>query len=265
LGDAGFYSPGGSWLHRTHGAAKIFVFAVAVPVLPLLLTAWWSLLALAIFLAALVASARVRRRQLLYFSPALAIIAVAGLSWLFVDLGGPVVFRLDLGGPVRYALRAEALERSASASLRALVWALSYVALLATTPSRDLVAGLDRLGVPDRVSRAVAMTLRFWGTVISDTRNVVEAQRARGLDFEGGSRFGRLWRRFVSAAVPTVFVVLKRFQTLSFALALRGVGSSGPKSRLYAPPLAPRDVALSVAAVCLLSLLWLADGGVLVP
>jgi len=258
LRDAGFYSPGGSWLHRTHGAAKIFVFAVAVPVLPLVLTAWWSLLALAIFLAALVASARVRRRQLMYFSPALAIIAVAGLSWLFVDLGGPVVFRLNLG-PVRYALRAETLERSVSASLRALVWALSYVALLATTPSRDLVAGLDRLGLPDRASRAVAMTLRFWGTVISDTKNVVEAQRARGLDFEGGSRAGRLWRRFVSAAVPTVFVVLKRFQTLSFALALRGVGASGTKSRLHAPPLARRDAALSVAAVFLLSVLWLAD------
>lgn len=256
--DAGFYSPGSSYLHRSHAAVKILVFAVAVAVLPLLLDHWGSLLVLAVGLGVLIALARVRRRHLLYFSPALALILVAGISWLFTDLGGPVVVRIEVG-PFAYALHERAADQALTSSLRAMVWALSYVALLTTTTSRDLAAGLDTLGAPDRVSRAVAMTLRFWATVMADTGHVADAQRARGVDLDGGPRWRSLTRRFVSTAVPTLFIMLKRFQTLNFALALRAVGASGKKSRLYAPPLRRYDAALAGGAVALLSLIWLAD------
>lgn len=249
-------------MHKAHAAAKILIFAAAVPILPLLLDHWQSLLGLALGLGTVVASARVRRRQLLYFSPALGLILVAGVSWLFTDLGGPAVVELN-AGPFEYTLRERTAERAATSSLKALVWALSYVALLTTTSSRDLVAGLDRLGAPDRASRAVAMTLRFWATVMADTGHVAEAQRARGVDFGEGSRWRGLARRFVSTAVPTLFLMLKRFQTLSFALTLRGMGARGTKTRLYAPPLRRQDAALCALTVALLGLVWLVDSRLL--
>lgn len=258
--DAGFYSPGSSYLHRSHAAAKILIFAGAVAVLPLLLDHWESLLVLAAGLGMLIASVRVRRRHLLYFSPALGLILIAGVSWLFTDLGGPTVARIEVG-PFAYVLRERTADQALTSSLRAMVWALSYVALLTTTTSRDLAAGLDTLGAPDRVSRAVAMTLRLWATVMADTGRVADAQRARGVDLDGGHRWRGIARRFVSTAVPTLFIMLKRFQTLNFALALRAVGASGKKSRLYAPALGRYDVALSGVAVALLALIWLADRG----
>jgi len=107
----------------------------------------------------------------------------------------------------------------------------------------------------------VAMTLRFWATVMADTGRVADAQRARGVDPDAGPRWRGLVRRFVSTAIPTLFIMLKRFQTLNFALALRAVGASGKKSRLYAPPLEGRDVALAGAAFVLLLSIWLIDRG----
>lgn len=255
---SGFYSHGVSYLHQRHAAVKIVLFGVIIAILPFVLSQWQTLLVLAVMLGGLLLAARVRRSQLLFFAPALPIIVISGLSWLFVDLGGAVVAELQLG-PWAYTLRQNTLERSLTGALRALVWVLSFMVLLTTTSSRNLVAGCDRLGLPDRVSRAVAMTLRFWHTVLTDTDHVADAQRARGVDFERGAWWRQLIRRFLVTAVPTLFVMLKRFQTLNFALALRGLGAPGPKTRLYAPPVTGHDAAFLAVAGGVLGLVWLLD------
>lgn len=244
-------------MHKMHGAAKIFVFVIAVPALPLLLATWKAHVPLAIVLALVLASARVRRRQLLYFSPAVPIVFLAGLSWLIFanEPTGPVLAEFRLG-PVKYVLRTETAEGAATASLRTIIWVLSYMALLTTTSSRDLVAGLDKLRVPNPASRAAAMTLRFWSTMISDTGRVAEAQRARGMDLDAGPWWRSLKQRLVATAMPTLFLMLKRFQTLNFALALRAMGAKGKKTRLYAPPLGMRDAILCGVTVVLLVMLW---------
>jgi energy-coupling factor transport system permease protein len=256
--DAGFYATGTSLLHRTHATAKILLFAVAIPLIPFLLRHWTSLVLLAVLLGSLLVLARVRRRQLLTFAPAMPIILIAGLSWLFADQGGAIIAEWQLG-TWSYVLRSHTLDRALTGMLRTLVWVLAAMALLTTTSSRELVAGLDRLGVPDRVSRAVAMTLRFWAIAIADAGHVADAQQVRGVDFARAAPWRTLVQRFLISGVPTLFVLLKRFQTLTFALALRGVGAPGPKTRLYAPPLRRRDaVFLGLSALALL-LLWAGD------
>lgn len=262
--DAGFYSPGDSWLHETHGTAKILVFGVAVPVATLLLGSWQWHVPVALGLVVVLATARIRRRQLLYFSPAVPLVLLTGLSWLvFANAPtSPPVWEFRTAS-LRYVLHENAAEGAAVAVMRGAIFALSYVALLTTTASRDLVAGLDKLGVPDGASRAVAMTLRFWSTVMDDTGRVADAQRARGMDLDEGPWWRGVGRRILATAMPTLFLMLKRFQTLNFALALRAMGARGEKSRLHAPRLRARDGALCAASVALLAVILVLDRGVL--
>ena len=258
MGEIGFYSQGHSYLHTLHATAKIVIFAVLVTLLPFALGHWQSDCALALALGAVIWSARIRRKQLLFFSPALGLVVIAAVSWLFTDLGGRAILKLG-GGPYEYILREHTLDQVITSSLRALIWVLAYVALLTTTNSRDLIAGLEKLGLPYRASRIVGMTLKFWTTVITDMHNVMNAQRVRGVDFEQGSKLGQLKQRFIITTIPTTFLMLKRFRTLSFALALRAFGAQGKKTRLYAPDLTSRDGKFLIIALILLLCLGLVD------
>lgn len=260
MADVGFYSPGASWLHRTHGAAKIVVFAAAVPLATLLLTTSRWHVPVALGLVAVVASARLQGAKLWYFAPAVPLVAMTGLSWLVFanSPDGPAVWDVRLG-PLDYVLYEGTAHSAAVAVLRGAIFVLAYVALLATTTSRDLLAGLDRLRIPDGASRAVAMTLRFWTVVIDDAGRVAEAQQARGMDLDSGPRWRGLVRRVATATVPTLFLMLKRFQTLSFALTLRAMGARGGATRLYSPPLGRRDGVLCGLTAVLLGLLLALD------
>lgn len=251
MSEMGFYSPGESYLHRSHPAAKIVVFAIAVTLLPLIVQHWYSNLIVAMALGGIVWSARVGRKQLLYFSPALGLIIIAAVSWLFTDLGGTPIVALEFGG-FQYTLRDRTVHQSVNMSSRALVWVLSYVVLLTTTSSRDMMTGLESLGLPHRASTAVGMTLKFWANVIADTRNVMDAQRVRGVDFDHGPKLRSLKQRFIVATVPTIFLMLKRFRTLSFALSLRAFGAPGSKTRLYAPPFTMQDFKLVAVILSML-------------
>jgi energy-coupling factor transport system permease protein len=251
MSNAGFYSPGDSFVHRLHASVKILIFAVMITVLPFGLLHWQSYVVLLLGLVLCLVLARVRRYHLLYFSPALGLIGLAAISWFLTDLGGRVVTAWQIG-PVVYVLRERTAQQAIVSSLRAAVWALSYMVLLTTTSSRNLVSGLEQLRLPSPICRALTMTLKFWQTALADAQHVMDAQRVRGIDYDHGPTVRRFTRRFLLATLPTMFLLLKRFRTLSFALALRSFGSPVAKTRLYAPTPTWRDGLFSLLSLAFL-------------
>jgi len=227
--ELGFYSTGESYIHKIHPAIKILLFAVGITFLPLLTKNWETNLAITLSLLLVLLFARIGRKQLLYFTPALGLVVIAAVSWLFTNVGGAVILEVDLG-PIHYVLRDRSLEQAISMSTKAIIWVLSYIILLTTTNSRDIMAGLERLGLPHKASIATGMTLK-----------VIDAQKVRGIDFDQGSSLKKILDRVVITSIPTIFLMLKRFRTLSFALALRAFGSPGKKTRRYNPQIRPSD------------------------
>ena len=142
MSELGFHSPGKSFLHRAHPAVKIIVFALAVTFMPLVFQKWQSNLLLIVVLMGTIAWARIGRKQLLYFTPAIGLIVIAAVSWLFTNIGGDVVFEYRLGRFV-YVLRDRSLQQAVTMSTRAAIWVLAYMALLTTTNTRELMAGLE--------------------------------------------------------------------------------------------------------------------------
>lgn len=169
---------------------------------------------------------RVVRAALLATLP----IAIAvGLVQGFGGLGETVVFGL---GPLEAT--AEGLSAATQVSLRLFVMAAALALFGLTTPASELVADLERRGVSPRLAFAASMTLGAVPALVEQARVVRDAQRARGLDIDGGvvSRI----RGVLPLAGPVVLGTLHGVEERALALEARAFGRPGRRAPLWVPP-----------------------------
>lgn len=223
-----------------HPAMKIVVFGVAFSVLPFFLqTVLANGLTLALLLAlGLLYQVPARSVRMVY--PALAVVVITVVSWMFVNAGGAEVARVSLG-KVQWVIREGNIYYASKMAIRSFIWIGAYLILLATTSNRDLMTGVQTLGGGQKTAVTVGMTLKFWGQITRDISMILEAQKARGVDFDRGSKWLQFGRRFRAAAIPAIFVMLKRFRTMSFALTLRGFASPVKPTQYFGRPLNTAD------------------------
>lgn len=245
-----FYRAGGSWLHALHPTAKLLVFGALASLLPFAAPGLAAHACLLLALVAVAATARIPARRFLIFSPVLLFVAVSWLTWIFADRGGPTLLRIDLG-PIEARVTQGGLDAALIFTLRIVAWGLAYALILFTTSNRELVLGLRGLGVPHTAAVTVGMTLKFMTQIVSDARAVAEAQRCRGLGLRGRGPLERVRRRYLMAVVPSIFALLKRFRTMSYALSIRAFGAPTAKTQFYRLKARPRDYAATVAAFVL--------------
>ncbi len=156
-------------------------------------------------------------------------LAVAvGLVSVFTRPGLTILFRV---GPFDATL--EGLDFAARVVVHLFVMAAALILFGATTSPRAFVVDLERRGVSPRLAFAIGAVLDTVPAIVERAREVLEAQRARGLDTEGG-----LLRRATSIlplAGPVVVGALHHVEARSLALEARGFGRPGPRHLLWAP------------------------------
>lgn len=155
---------------------------------------------------------------------ALAVVLVQG----FGGIGETVLFK---AGPLEGTV--EGLTAAAQVSLRLFVMAAALALFGLTTPASELVADLERRGVSPRLAFAASTTLGAVPAVVEQARVVRDAQRARGLDIDGGLRV-RL-RGVLPLAGPVVLGTLHGVEQRSLALEARSFGRPGRRELLWAP------------------------------
>jgi len=230
-----------------HPALKIIAFGLLFSVLPFTISGIWTHAVVLAILVAMIVGMRIPYSQIRTTYPALAVVVLTVVSYLAVDAGGPTVAAIPLG-PWTWEIRQGSVYYATRMASRTVIWVAAYLILLATTPNRAFVAGLMALRVPRSAAIAFAMTIKFWGQVVQDTQMIVEAQRARGVDFHRGSPWRLFYVRFIATLLPIFFVMFKRFRTMSYALTLRGLGAPAVPTQFYKPAVRARD--------------WLAFGGI---
>ncbi|WP_248924152.1 energy-coupling factor transporter transmembrane component T family protein [Paenibacillus hamazuiensis] len=243
------YYPSNSIFHYMHGFTKILIFGLLFSFIPFWMNRAESLLAMLLVCMALFVYIRPTRIHWLLLIPATMLAVVMGAAYLLDDMGGTVYFHAAFGwweirvssGNMAYAL---------IFILRMLNWSVLFFLLLFTTSPQDLVFGLKRFGLPEFMTLAVSLTLRYWSLMISDTKTVMDAQYCRGVDFREGHPLTRV-RRFASLLIPVIFVFLKRFRTTGFALSLKGVGRKNARTAYYHPALTAID-GYAIAAALLI-------------
>ncbi len=90
-----------------------------------------------------------------------------------------------------------------------------------TTSLDDLEALLLSLKVPYFFVLTLSLAFRFLPTLGEEATRIREAQMARGLDLESGSRLRRLWRAGIPLLLPLFVSVLRRSVRLGEAMEAR--------------------------------------------
>lgn len=230
-------------VHRLHPFTKM-IFEVAIFVIAMVFNAPLYLIALGFGVAAIAAIARVPMRKFRYmwvvFYVALFFIATQGVWFTsfgaFGDVENTFVWHTLFhvwptwvpGGP-RIPFVLEGAIFGLALGLRLMVISLAFPIPIMTTHPSDLVASLAQIRVgswrlPYNFIFAFASALRFIPTVSREFDNTLDAQRARGVEFEGYNIARRI-RATVPLMVPVLTSSLVHAHDLTLALETRAFGA----------------------------------------
>jgi energy-coupling factor transport system permease protein len=130
------------------------------------------------------------------------------------------------------------------------------VLFLSITRVEEFTEALRVLGMPYRMSFAIAMAFRLVPLFLTSALSVVAAQRARGLDFSTGGVLARL-ARYMPVVVPVFMGALRRADAMAIALETRGFGRQSQRTRFARSRFAARDGAVAAVLVVVVgAYLW---------
>ncbi|GEN83055.1 cobalt ABC transporter permease [Sporosarcina luteola] len=116
-------------------------------------------------------------------------------------------------------------------TLRVVNMVSAFGVLILTTKPDDLVNALLRKGLSPRFGYVLLSVLQIIPQMIALTGKITDAQRARGMETEGG-----LWLRFKSFIPllgPVILNSLNETRERSIALEIRGFNAKGPRTYLH--------------------------------
>lgn len=194
----------------------------------------WSggLIVLAITLAC-AAYARIARRlipPLLATIPLLASILI--VNTLFFPNAHDVIVRIGPFEPTWTGLQA-----ATQAAVRVIGFACSVLLFGLTTSADDLTADLERRGIGRRATFVVNAAIRTVPRMLARAGEITEAQRARGLDTQGGIR--RRIQGLIPLAGPLVIGALTDVEEQTMALEARAFTAPGRRTVLRNYPDGP--------------------------
>lgn len=142
----------------------------------------------------------------------------------------------------------------------AVTLSLKYLAILPvtllfilTTHPSSFASSLNRLGVPYKVAYAINIALRYIPDVTEEVKTIINAQEARGVDFNKGDAgiFKRL-KNYTTVLLPLLILSLHRVEVVSNAMDLRGFGRNKTRTWYCRKPLTAQDLVMAFLSLMLL-------------
>ena len=238
------YLGGDSAIVRLDSRVKLAILATFFFAAFITESALW-IAPLAVVLAILLASAGALP-HLRPFAPLFVIAPFASfVIWsFFYGEGDPVPVLGELG------VTRQGMRYGAGMGLKLACFLAVSLLYLSIARVEEFTDALRSLGLPYRASFTVALSFRLVPLFLDSALTVVDAQRARGLDFASGSVFVRL-RRYAPVIVPVFMGALRRADFMAMTLEARGFGRLAVPRRMPREPIRGADVvaALALAAI----------------
>jgi energy-coupling factor transport system permease protein len=256
----GLYVPAETPLHRLDPRVKMAA-ALLLTVLPFAAPSLASSLLLSVLL---VGAATVSAVPLLSLLRTLRMVFWAGLFiFVFRFFTTPGLPLLTLG-PV--SLTWEGLVSGAQQIFRLCFLVLVSSLLTFTTSPAQLAHGLEwvfhpftRLGLPVReFSMVLTIALRFVPTLSEEIDKLVKAQESRGALIRSGPPWERM-RGWTAVFVPIFVSAFRRADDLATAMESRGFRGARERTHLYELRFTRRDLAASLAILCVGAAVLLVD------
>lgn len=218
----GQFFPGDTVIHRLDPRAKLII-TLAFIVELFFVNSMEGYLLMLVFLIAVTRTARISGKMVLKsVKPLIFIILFTAILNLFYTSGTPLVTlgfltisREGVLVAVHMALRIIFLVVGTSL----LTYTTSPIAL--TDGLEQLLGPLKKIHVPvHEISMMMTIALRFIPTLLEETDKIMNAQKARGADFESGNLISRA-KALVPILVPLFVSAFRRADELAVAMECR--------------------------------------------
>ncbi|UCE46012.1 MAG: energy-coupling factor transporter transmembrane protein EcfT [Methanobacteriota archaeon] len=221
------YSENDTFLHRLDPRVKI-LSVLLLSLLAFVLSTLYSLVVLLAFIFLLLFLSRASlSRTWFALRFVLRFMTLIVILWpIFDSAGTPVWATL---GPIK--ITEPAVWRGFTSAARVGCLACVWYILMFTTSQRDLVRALVRMGLRFDYGLTIAISLRFFPSFMATIYSIIDAQRARGLEFNRGGLIKRS-RKYVAVLVPAVVSALRTADSLSLALQSRAYGAKARRTYL---------------------------------
>lgn len=219
----GQYFPGNSAIHRLDPRTKLLCLVVYIVAL-FLAKGWVGYGVMLAFLLAVIKLSTIPPKSILRgMKPLVMTLTFTGVLNLFFTKEGPVLVHfwgimITLGG-LRRALMMMARILMLISGTFLLTYTTSPIAL--TDGLEALMNPLKRIRVPvHELAMMMCIALRFIPTLIEETDKIMNAQKARGADFETGSLVDRA-KAMIPILVPLFISAFRRADELATAMECR--------------------------------------------
>ena len=220
----GMYLPGNSLMHRLDPRLKLvgcFWFVILV----FFARTWWTNLLLIGALGLVIWLSQVKFSK--YWAgirPLIWIILFTAVIQALFSSGGQVYWHWGW-----LAVTSAGVAQAGFLVLRFFLIITSSTVVTVTTTPLQLADALEALMKPlkylrvpvSQLAMMVSIALRFVPTIMDEVGMIMNAQRARGMDFSSGSLFTRA-KRLVPVMIPLFVAAFKRAEELAVAMEARG-------------------------------------------
>ena len=219
----GQYFPGKSAIHRMDPRTKLILTVVYIVAL-FLASNWISYALMMVFLVLCIKISAIPPKAIVRgMKPLVFILLFTAVLNLFYTDGGVELVRIG-----SIAITTEGLKRAFFMIWRILMLISGTFLLTYTTSPISLTDGLEsllnplkKLHVPvHELAMMMSIALRFIPTLIEETDKIMNAQKARGADFETGSIIDRA-KALVPVLVPLFISAFRRADELATAMECR--------------------------------------------
>lgn len=238
------YHPGESLLHRLNPVAKL-ALAAGIIAATFLADSYILLVGLMALTLALAASAGVAGRMLRL----MRLLVPIALFMLLVQ-----VLLVHDGAPIAGSVTDVGLYTGGKACLRLLGVALPLMLMLMVTKLNDLAnACVEHLRIPYRYAFTFTTALRFVPVFSQEMDSIIEAQTARGVEYDSKNPMKRL-RLMLPLCIPLLISSVGKADAAALAAEQRGfyLRTRGSSFKRY--PFAAADVAAMAGAALLVAL-----------
>lgn len=244
----GQFFPAESFVHRLDARTKVLLTILYMVTLFTAKTAA-GLAVSAVFILLAAAAGRIPARMLFSgLKPLVIIIAITGVINIFYIPGDAIAHFWVL------TVTRQGVATAVFMSVRIIFLVLGASLLTYTTSPIMLTDGLDVMLAPlarvklpvHELSMMMTIALRFIPTLTEETEKIMQAQKARGADFESGGLLQRA-RALLPILIPLFVSAFRRADELAMAMDCRCYRGGQGRTRLHVLRFAGRD---ALAALC---------------
>lgn len=134
----------------------------------------------------------------------------------------------------------------------AVLMPITVIFIFTTHPS-EFASSLNKMGIPYKIAYAINIAFRYIPDVMTEYKNILDAQQARGLAFNKGE--GTIIERlknYTTILIPLISSSIKRIETVSNAMELRSFGKKRKRTWYSYKKLKGMDYALIIGCIVLL-------------